>query len=328
MEPGKGMNKPASPIEEAAYWYACLQAEDATEQDHRSWQHWLDTSPSNRQAWDRVQAVCGVLGRVPGKFASRVLGQKTSRRTVLRSMAVAVFAGLTGAQAYREASWHEWRADLRTGIGERRREVLADGSLLYLNAGSAVDVAFDGNERRILLHAGEILVETQPDNVAGTARPFVVRTPHGRVRALGTRFVVRLYDGHSSVQVLQDAVEVRPALSVAPAILLAEGQEIVFDSHGASQRQPLPSGAGAWRDGRFSVVDMRLDEFLSELVRHRRGYLGCADKIAGLRVSGVFPLDNTDEALSMLTDAFPVQVRRLTRYWAKVLPQTTGSAPS
>lgn len=326
MEPGQRMSKSSSPIEEAAFWYACLRAEDATEQDHRRWQQWLDASPSNQQAWARIQEVRSLFGRVPGKFASPVLGQKTSRRAVLRSAVVAVCAGLAGAESWRHLSRQEWRADLSTGTGERRRVVLADGSLLYLNTESAVDVAFDRFERRILLHAGEILVETQPDNEAGAARPFIVHTPHGMVRALGTRFVVRLYDGHSAVQVLQDAVEVRPALSTAPAVLLVQGQEMVFDSRGTGLPQPLETGAGAWRGGRLSVVDMRLRDFVAELSRYRKGYLGYAPELAGLLVSGLFPLDETDEALAMLTDAFPVRVRRITRYWVKVVPKAVKGA--
>ncbi|ENO86904.1 FecR domain-containing protein [Thauera linaloolentis] len=323
------MSKSVSPIEEAAFWYACLKAEDATEQDHRHWQQWLDASPCNQQAWARIQQIRSLFEKVPGKFASPVLAQKkTSRRAVLRSAVVAACAGLTGAETWRHLSSPELRADFRTGVGERQRQVLADGSLLYLNTRSAADVVFDHLERRVLLHAGEILIETRPDNMAGAARPFIVHTPHGRVRALGTRFVVRLHDGRSSVQVLQHAVDVRPALSMAPAVRLAEGQELSFDSHGTDMPRPHAAGAGAWRDGRLSVVDMRLHDFLAELARHRRGYMDCAPELAGLRVSGVFPLDDTDAALGMLADAFPLRVRYLTRYWATILPQQARSGAS
>lgn len=315
------MNEPAGPIEEAAFWYACLRAEDATEQDRRRWQQWLDASPAHRQAWARIQALSGLFGKVPGRLASSVLTRKASRRAVLRSTALAVCAGLAGAEAWRHlSSLPELHAGLRTGTGEQRREVLADGSLLYLNTGTAVDVAFGRDARRVVLHAGEILVETRPDVAPGRARPFVVYTPHGSVRALGTRFVVRLYDGRTGVQVLQDAVEISPALSAAPAVRLAAGQEIMFDDRGAGLPQLLATGAGAWMDARLSVVDMRLQDFVAELARYRKGYLGCAPELARLPISGVFPLDDTDQALAMLENAFPVRVRRFTPYWARVVP--------
>lgn len=315
------MAKPAAAIEEAACWYACLRAEDATEQDRQNWQHWLDADPANRLAWARIQEIRNLFDKVPGKYASPVLTPKTSRRAVLRGMAVALCAGLAGAEGWRQLSAPEWRADLRTGPGERRREILADGTCLYLNARSAVDVLFDSDERQVLLRAGEILVETQPDKLAAAARPFIVGTPHGRVRALGTRFVVRLHDTHSTVQVLEHAVEIRPALSSAPPVLLHAGQEIVFDSHSAGLPQPQPVEAGAWRDGRLNAMNMPLPDFIAELARYRRGHLGYTRELAHLRISGVFPLDDTDTALAMLAETFPVQVTYRTRYWTSVQPR-------
>lgn len=319
------MKRPADPLEEAAFWYVCLQAEDAGEQDRQRWRQWLEASPSNRHAWGRVQELCGVFDRVPGNFVSRILEKKTSRRAVLRGISVSMLAGLAGVQASREESWQQWAADLRTGIGERRHEILADGSSLYLNSGSAVDVLFDAAERRILLHAGEVLIETHADIMAGAKRPFVVHTPHGKVEALGTRFVVRLLDGYSFVQVLEDTVAISPAQSAARAFLLGQGQELRFDKQGVGVPRALQGGAGTWRNGRLSVVDMRLQEFLDELARHRRGYLGCAPEIADLRVSGVFPLDDVDAALGMLTDAFPIEARRLTGYWIRLLPRVVAA---
>ena len=314
------MSKSSSPIEEAAFWYACLQAGDATEHDRLRWQGWLDACPSNRQAWARIQEVRSLFDKVPGKLVSPVLSQKASRRAVLRGAVVVACAGLAGAETWRHLSSPELHAGLRTRTGERSRHVLADGSLLYLNTRSTVDVAFGADERSILLRAGEILVETQPDNFPGAARPFVVHTPHGRVRALGTRFVVRLHDDHSSVQVLKDVVEVRPVLSMAKPVRLSDGQEIVFDRHGAGAPHTQPAGAGDWLNGRLSVVSMPLPDFIAELSRYREGYLGFAPQLGRLRISGVFPLDDTDAALAMLADAFPIRVQTFTRFCTRVLP--------
>ena len=66
---------------------------------------------------------------------------------------------------------------------------------------------------------------------------------------------------------------------------------------------------------------MRLDDFLAELSRYRRGRLGCDPAIAGLRVSGVYPLDNTDRVLAALTSALPVEVHTFTRYWVTLRPR-------
>ena len=66
--------------------------------------------------------------------------------------------------------------------------------------------------------------------------------------------------------------------------------------------------------------EMRLGEFADELARYRPGVVRCSSEVAGLRISGVFPLDDTDRILASLTDVLPVRVRMRTRYWAAIEP--------
>ncbi len=66
---------------------------------------------------------------------------------------------------------------------------------------------------------------------------------------------------------------------------------------------------GAWADGLIVTRNMRLADFLDEVGRYRRGYLGCAADIADLRLSGVFRLEDTDKLLALLPRTLPVQVR-------------------
>ncbi len=63
----------------------------------------------------------------------------------------------------------------------------------------------------------------------------------------------------------------------------------------------------------------RMQEVVAELARYRPGILRCDPAVADLKVSGVFSLRDTDEALEAISDSFPVQVRRHTRYWVTVL---------
>src|SRR5256885_16408705 len=76
---------------------------------------------------------------------------------------------------------------------------------------------------------------------------------------------------------------------------------------------------------RSGVDTQRLDDFLAELNRYRPGWLHADPAVAGLRFSGVFPLDEggidgTDAVLAMLPGALPVQLRWRTRWWVVVEP--------
>jgi transmembrane sensor len=67
------------------------------------------------------------------------------------------------------------------------------------------------------------------------------------------------------------------------------------------------------------VVDnARLGDLVHELGRYRRGHLGVAPEVADLRITGSFPLHDTDKALSALLPTLPVQIERHTPYWVTV----------
>jgi transmembrane sensor len=98
-----------------------------------------------------------------------------------------------------------WLADQRTATGEQRTLRLADGTLINLNTHSAVDVRFD--EAAPGRAAGRRdLVET----AHGDARPFIVETREGSMRALGTRFLVKREAEGTRLSVLQSAVAAHP----------------------------------------------------------------------------------------------------------------------
>ncbi|UPU94119.1 hypothetical protein M0766_06960 [Pseudomonas putida] len=67
--------------------------------------------------------------------------------------------------------------------------------------------------------------------------------------------------------------------------------------------------------GRLVFDDWRLDRALAELQRYRPGLLRCSDDIAGLRLSGVYPLDDSDSVLAAIAQALKLKVETRTRYW-------------
>ena len=63
---------------------------------------------------------------------------------------------------------------------------------------------------------------------------------------------------------------------------------------------------------------MPLGEFIAELDRYRLGVLRCDPRVAGLRLSGVFPVHDSDRILATLPSVLPVQVRARSRYWVLI----------
>ncbi len=219
------------------------------------------------------------------------------------------------------APWQALLADYRSGVGQRRDVQLADGSLLILNTDSAVDVRFSAGERKLVLRAGEILVETASRRQAragADSRPFLVETEQGSVQALGTRFTVRRRGDATEVVVLEDAVAVRAAQAPRRPVTLRAGQRLSFTAADIGPAQAADDTAAAWRDGSIVAGDWPLGRLVAELARYRPGRLVCDPAVAQLRVSGAFPVGDTDKALAVLAASLPVRISRLTRYWVTV----------
>lgn len=302
----------------AAQWFALLCDENVTEHQRQQWQAWHLQNEDHRWAWQRVEALQSQLQGVPGKFSYRTLDQagrqsRLDRRTLLKSLLLLLGVGGSWL-GFQSPLGRELRADYRTATGEIKPIVLSDGSQLVLNTASAVDVRYSAEKRLILLYNGEISLITGRDD-----RPFWVESRQGAMHALGTHFLVRENDDQTQLTVLEHAVEAQLAQFPEEKRRVNAGEQISFSAAAFGQKQAAGNG-DSWTRGVLSVSQWRLDQVLAELARYRHGRLDCDPAIAGLRVSGSFPLREPDRALLLLSQTLPIRLQSFTRYWLKVVP--------
>lgn len=337
---------PPDVAERALEWLLLLQDEPVAADVLQQWTRWRAEHPAHERAWQRIESVRGRLQPLatPAAFdiAQAALAPPApppARRRAVKTMGIAALAGAVawsvGASpllpALLPALHARWLSDHHTAVGERREVVLADGTRLWLNTASAVDVRFDAQQRRIRLLAGEILVTTGHGPAAGS-RPFLVETAQGTVRALGTRYAVRQHDDASEVGVYQGAVEIRPRDGHGRAGVLRAGSRAAYTASDISPVSPAEAARISWAEGVIVARSMRLDAFLAELSRYSEDRLSCDPMVAGLRVSGSFPLDSVDRVLDALASTLEVRTAAVTRSWGpreiRVLPRShpAGSA--
>lgn len=310
---------PASPIARkvlaaAAQWHVERQCGSA---DPAALQAWRDANADHERAWELLQRMDGQLGDIPPALAIPALqAAQQRRRTAAKVLALLVAAGggiALGQAGLQCAPWQAWTASLRTAPGQRRHVTLADGGRLEMNTDSALDVDYSGARRRIRLRHGEIMITTASD-----ARPFLVDTPHGVIRALGTRFGVRCDGDGSTVSVFEHAVEVRCAARPDAVRRLEAGQQLRFSATGADKVQATPAHQDSWLRGMLVAADWPLQKLVTELARYRRGRLACDAGVARRPVTGTYRLDDIDAALESLCASHGLQVTYFTRYWATV----------
>ncbi|SIQ44719.1 FecR domain-containing protein [Aquipseudomonas alcaligenes] len=304
-------------LQQAADWFARLRDEHASEQDRLAWQHWLEARPQHRQAWLRVESISGQFERLPQRQAARsaLQARGVERRQALKALSIVAGVGLLGLGG-RALPWQQWQASQRTAVGEVRDSQLADGSRLWLNTDSALDVDFTAQLRRLTLYRGEVLVDAADD-----ARPLWLETAHARLRVQGGRFAVRQLDDGYLVSTQVGALEI---LGVRRQSLVA-GQQAYFDAHWVDSPVPLRQGQQAWTHGILQADDMPLGEFVAELSRHQRGHLGCDPRVANLRLVGAFPLAQPARIYAALEASLPVRVVHRLPWWISIEPRHSAA---
>ncbi len=326
------MSQPSHAVmEHAAQWYALLISGEASAADQARWQAWVAAHPHHRQAWQYVESVSQrVLAPLqdtpdPRQMAAKVYA--VHERARMRRRVLAGIGTIAGVAALGWAARPDspvagtiaaWTADYRTGTGDICQFTLADGSQVWLNTASALDADMRGGLRRLTLAAGEILVST----ARGDARPFVVDTPQGRMRALGTRFTVRREQGHTFLAVYEGAVEIRTAGAGAAQVIPA-GRQTRFAAGTIEASVPADLAREAWSRGELVAWDLSLADVVDELGRYHAAHISLAPDVAQRRVFGTFPLRDMDGALAMLSQAAALRVRRPWPWWISI---TDGAA--
>lgn len=311
----------AAIIREAARWLVRLHSGEAGPADHAAFERWRAGSPEREIAWQRAQRLTQQFNAVPAALGVPLLTRepRVNRRTVLRTLVAVGFAAPAAAWLGYHVSSRQTGA-YRTAVGESQDLVLADGSQVLLNTDTGMDVRYSDAARVVLLRTGEVYVRTAADRAA---RPFYVETPQARLQALGTRFVVRQRDGRDAMTeltVLEHRVAVTLANGGSTRVFNA-GESVRFTAQAFLQGDlpadaPLRAGiAPGWTRGVIEADNMRLDALLAEVARYRRGVVRCDPDVAGLRVSGVFRLENTDALLAVVANTLDLRVMTRTSYW-------------
>jgi transmembrane sensor len=306
-------------IDSATHWYVLLRSGQATAGDWQRYEQWRAADPRHDALCRQLETRLGVF-QVPqaqgvsGKVLQQALEAPSSRRQVLQ-VALAGGGVALGAALLAQPlglPLTELTADIRTGTGERRTVTLDDGSELLLNAQSAADIQFDPQRRLVRLREGELLAKVAGDRL----RPFLIQTDHTRLRAYGNRFLVREREGQGQVAALNGAVQIDG--QNGERLHLTAGHEVRYNREGFGPVQASSSGATAWVDGFLQVRDRPLAEVIDALRPYHKGVLRLDSAVAGLRVSGLYRLDNPQQILDTLARTLPIHITRRTGLWVTV----------
>lgn len=351
--------------EAAAQWFVRLQDASTPSQAFLDWQRWMNAAPEHRRAYEEIEEAMLRMRAAPtppplpkpdemerdsydGSVPVRAYLQAPPKRVSARRnlaiaasvAALAVTLGLTWLQVANEGPSDT--VTYSTAPAEQRKVTLVDGSVVMLDASSALTVRMSESQRALQLDHGEAYFQVAKD----ASRPFIVHAGGAQVRAVGTAFNVRMSEGRTVVAVVEGKVEVttetarpslpelspdefepaQPRVSAAPVESSTESpssvQLIARLSAGEAiearaqdgKLEVLPahvaSTATTWTEGRRQYRSEPLRYILADVSRHTNRRIEVADQATGdLRFTGTLNLKNSEAWLRGLSVALPVRVR-------------------
>lgn len=296
-------------IEQAIEWHARQSSGNFGDDEHTRFQQWLSANPAHTDAWNALQQRLGKtllpLKAAPARQALNT--PNLSRRNLLRgTLAISTMA--VGAHLLGKPGMplNNWNADLRTQTAERRRIELPS-AWLTLNAQSAVDLDLSGERHLVRLHQGSLVIDTQGRELS----PMTLASRFGEIQLADGRCVLELHDDFARACLL------RGSASIAGRPLLP-GQQVHMLANGVTGMRPFVGAPDAWVNGFLQAHDWTLGQLIDQLRPYHRGMLQLSQNAAHLRISGVFNLDNSAQALAALADILPVRVHSYLGVWTRI----------
>jgi ferric-dicitrate binding protein FerR (iron transport regulator) len=248
--------------------------------------NWIAQSPENKKHFDENQRIwekshsyfsnadvvadqLKIKDRIIQQLASQPktisLSQWIYRVAAILALPIMLAIGwYAGSGSSRETSMCEVTAPK----GQISKCVLADGTQIWLNAGSTLkyEPTLSGKIREVKLD-GEAYFKVAKNK----HKPFVVTTKYAQVKVLGTVFNLKAYsdDNHVETTLEEGSVEFSLNGSTATPVELKPGEQVVLNT--SDQKLTMSKVETylhtAWKDGKYVFKDADLKTIITELER-------------------------------------------------------------
>ncbi|KAA8730884.1 FecR family protein [Acinetobacter qingfengensis] len=295
-------------LEQAAQWVVKIRSEPLNAEQQQQFEQWRNASQQHQKAWQRAQRLLSTLQCLPNQSQNILEQSEKKQQQHLSKLMILVFLSITATAIAYWQFYPAWNGDYSTKTGEQKQIQLEDGTQLDLNTQTALDVQFSERQRLIVLHYGEIAIQTGHENI-DTYRPFIVESQHAYMQALGTVFNVRQLKQEQStcLAVMQNAVKVTLKQNTQSRIIHA-GEQICFDAQHYQVQQTLQPLQYVWKNKVVMAYETPLNDLIKELSRYQTGYIYVDSEVKNLKVSGSFPIDQPVQLRYALEASYPVKV--------------------
>ncbi|MBL7736933.1 MAG: FecR domain-containing protein [Chitinophagaceae bacterium] len=189
-----------------------------------------------------------------------------------------------------------------TNYGEQKKMMLADNSVVRLNAGSALEypASFSGKERIVKLVRGEAYFEIAKDSI----RPFQVNILDASIKVLGTHFNVNLRGAYHHTIITLTEGKIAFTTADGNQYLLHPGQQIIYDTALRKVINIVPADttiAMAWTEDKIIFRDTPMESALQQIELKYNTRFDIKDQqLKRIPLTAAFSSESLDQVLHML----------------------------
>jgi transmembrane sensor len=314
-------------LDEAARWFARLQAADCSLQERAAFRKWQQADERHALAYEQAcQAAAGIdqlmaldprmqalldEALVPTSSPGVARPDGCVKRTRQWSIPAALAASLA------LIFFSVWFVGDRTRVADGvvlqaeaapRTVTLEDGSTVRMDVNTKLHVRMTAQRREVTLEAGRAMFDVARDR----SRPFSVAAATSRTIALGTQFQVELDRSDVVVTLAEGSVAIdNEAATQIWQERLNPGEQLRINVASAARNKLVvdPSVVTSWTRGRLVFRNTRLADAIEQANRYATRKVRLGDPSLGdLQVAGNFIAGDNDLIVDALASALPLRV--------------------
>ncbi|MEH6709982.1 MAG: FecR domain-containing protein [Paraglaciecola polaris] len=357
-------------IEEASHWAMLLDDGDLNEKQKKEFTHWLLKGPVHLDEFLQACAIFDVLSDIdPNKdisidsllanisksdgniltiHSNKINSEKTTKnerrgknitaRISLAMAATIVISIFTFSQLNSPLFINEdtpnlqLKNDYTTALGEQRSVTLADGSIVYLNTLTNIEIDYTEQFRNIYLYQGEAIFKVAHD----PNKPFRVWVNGTMFQALGTEFNVRNNQGTIELTVItgevaltnnavknqdlaikDDSIRLQKNTNIDftsdKTLIVSIGQQATVQSNGIVKTEVKADldKKTSWKVREMMFKNDRLDEVIYEFNRYNTLQITIdSPSLSRMSITGVFETNDPLSLLKFLESSGKAKIQR------------------
>ncbi|MFZ4288170.1 FecR family protein [Variovorax sp. HJSM1_2] len=305
---------------EAQSWVVRLASQHVTAEDGLAFKRWCAASTEHATAFVQVRAVWKELAvaaerveRADQAGRARSAAPRETSHHGRRAFIGAALAASVGYLVVRPplGLWPavtDLAADFRTGTGEQRELLIAEGVVVQMNTRTRVDVrSKSGQASTLELLEGEAEVRA---DAGGRSRSVLLVAGNSAIVADGARFNVRYIGGEVCVTCLAGQVAIRRG---GAQTTIDAGRQVVYASSGPGVSRLVDAETvSAWRRRQLVFDQTPLATVVAEVNRYRPGKLILTNaEIGQKRVHASLSIDRLDDVVALMRDVYRLDVTHL-----------------